>query len=136
MGSAGYDFFIQDDVTIPSMWREILTFRRIKPTLVKTGVKAYMQTNEVLKLYPRSSTAKRLGLVVPNSVGIIDSDYYNNPDNEGEIAFIFYNIWPKAVQLHRGDKVGQGIFTAYLKVDDDSTNVTRSGGIGSTNQNK
>ena len=68
-----------------------------------------------------------------NGVGVIDSDYFNNPDNEGEIGFAFYNITDKPVTIKAGEKLGQGVFTTYLTADNEvcPTNE-RTGGFGST----
>ena len=84
--SAGYDVEAAEDCVIPSF--------KIgdKPTLVKTGIKAYMQDDEYLMLANRSSNPGKKGLVLANSVGIIDKDYYGNPDNDGHIMFAFFNI--------------------------------------------
>lgn len=140
--SAGYDFFAYEDVVIPSMWKDVIktlsskgmrSFPSILPVYVKTGIKAYMQDDEVLYLYNRSSNPKKLGLIIPNSVGVIDSDYYNNPDNEGEIMFAFYNIFPWDVTIKAGDKMGQGVFSKFLKADEDDADGIREGGFGSTN---
>ena len=122
--SAGYDFTNPERVTIEP--------NEIK--YVKTGIKAQMQEDEVLLLYNRSSNPKKKGLTIANSVGVIDSDYYNNPDNEGEIAFAFRNITDKPVTLEVGEKLGQGIFTKFLLVDDDNAEGERIGGFGSTNK--
>ena len=65
------------------------------PTLIPTGIKAYMLDDEVLYLYNRSSNPKKKGLILANSVGVIDKDYYGNPDNDGHIMFAFYNIKDK-----------------------------------------
>ena len=73
-----------------------------------------------------------MGLILPHSVGIVDSDFYNNPDNEGEIQFSFYNLLPVPVTIKKGDKIGQGIFRKFLKADFDDSNEARMGGMGST----
>ena len=72
------------------------------------------------------------GLVVSNSVGIVDSDYYNNPDNEGHIMFSFYNFSDKDILIKKGDRIGQAIFLNFLTTDTDSASGSRSGGFGST----
>ncbi len=59
--------------------------KTLKPQLVPTGVKAYMQPDEMLVLANRSSNPLKRGLILPNGIGIVDADYYNNDDNEGEI---------------------------------------------------
>ena len=127
--SAGYDIEAAEDVTIPSIWN----CAEKKPTLVKTGIKAYMAEDEVLYLYNRSSNPGKKGLVMANSVGVVDSDYYNNPDNEGHIMFAFYNFFAEDVVVKKGDRIGQGVFSKFLKTDDDNTSADRTGGFGSTN---
>ena len=66
------------------------------------------------------------------SVGIIDGDYYNNPDNEGHIFFQMINFSPVPIILKKGDCIGQGIIKPYLKTEDDNTIDLREGGFGST----
>ena len=121
--SAGYDFSIIEDITIA-------------PGEIKmgvTGVKAYMQDDEVLQLYPRSSLPKRHHLTLPNNVGIIDKDYYGNVDNDGAIFIQLYNFGDKVVTLKKGERVAQGIFSKYLISDAETeVNNTRAGGFGST----
>lgn len=158
--SAGADFFCAEDVTIPSIWRSIpdlLVFFRplnklnyadtkenadqkkgFEPTLVHTGIKASMLENEVLYLYNRSSNPKKLGLLLANGVGVIDADYFENPDNDGEIMFAFLNILPWSIKLKAGDKLGQGVFAKFLRPVDGFTvkEDKRVGGFGSTDKEK
>ena len=91
-----------------------------------------MQDGEVLNLYDRSSNPRKLGVVLINSVGVIDGDYYNNESNEGHIFVQFRNITDKVVSIKRGDRIAQGVFTPFLKVDNDNTDTVRTGGFGST----
>ena len=126
--SAGYDIEAAEDVVIPSFKKGI------NPTLIKTGIKAYMQDDEVLYLYNRSSNPKKKGLILANSVGVIDKDYYGNPDNDGHIMFAFYNIKDEDVEIKKGETVGQAIFQKYLVVDNDNAEGMRLGGFGSTNK--
>ena len=91
-----------------------------------------MQDGEVLNLYDRSSNPRKLGVVLINSVGVIDGDYYNNESNEGHIFVQFKNITDKVVSIKRGDRIAQGVFTPFLKVDNDNTDTVRKGGFGST----
>ena len=126
--SAGYDIEAAEDCTIP------VFEPGAKPTLVKTGLKVYMQDDEVFMLYNRSSNPGKKGLILANSVGVIDKDYYENPDNDGHFMFAFYNIKPEPIKIKKGDIVGQGIFQQYLVTDDDSAEGARIGGFGSTNQ--
>ena len=126
--SAGYDMEAAEDVIVPSFKKGD------KPTLVKTGLKAYMQDDEVLMLYNRSSNPKKKGLILANSVGVVDKDYYGNSDNDGHIMFAFYNIKDEDIEIKKGEAIGQGIFQKYLIADDDIAEGTRVGGFGSTNK--
>lgn len=122
--SAGYDFVSSKEITIQP--------GEIK--LIPTGVKAYMKSNELLYLFDRSSNAKKLGLVLINSVGVIDSDYYNNKDNEGHIFAQMKNISDKVVTIKPLDRIAQGVFMTFLIADKDEANGERTGGFGSTNK--
>ena len=105
-----------------------------KPSLVATGVKCRMPENVYLELNIRSSAPLKYWLVLANSVGVIDADYYNNPDNEGEIFFQIINLSPFDIKLQKGDIIGQGIFKEYLLTEDDETCGERVGGFGSTSK--
>lgn len=126
--SAGYDIEAAEDIVIPKFKKGD------NPTLIKTGLKVYMQDDEVVLLYNRSSNPKKKGLVMANSVGVIDKDYYGNPDNDGHIMFAFYNIKEEDVQIKKGEAIGQAVFQKYLIADDDVAEGTRVGGFGSTNK--
>lgn len=126
--SAGYDIEAAEDIVIPSFKKGM------NPTLVKTGLKAYMQDDEVLLLYNRSSNPKKKGLIMANSVGVIDKDYYGNPDNDGHFMFAFYNIKEEDIMIKKGEAIGQAIFQKYLITDNDTAQGERVGGFGSTNQ--
>jgi dUTP pyrophosphatase len=114
--------------TIAEMTKKIQT----RPTLVSTGVKAYMPKDMYLELSVRSSCPFKHWLIMANGVGIIDSDYVDNPDNEGEIFFQLINLSSVPIMLRKGDVIGQGIFKKYYKTDDDMANAKRVGGFGST----
>lgn len=148
--AAGADFFCAEEVTIPSIWglfiHHYLEYAAshisiksdtendvIKPTLVHTGIKAGMGEDEVLKLFNRSSGPKR-GLILANGTGVVDSDFYENPDDDGEIKFAFFNIKPWPITIKVGDRIGQGVFEKYLRpeIGLDIKNVERSSGFGST----
>lgn len=103
-----------------------------KPTLVSTGVKAYMPKNTYLELSVRSSCPFKYWLIMANGVGIIDSDYADNPDNEGEIFFQLINLSTVPIILHKGDIIGQGIFKPYYVTNNDKATAERTGGFGST----
>lgn len=126
--SAGYDVEAAEDTIVPAFKPGM------KPTLVKTGIKSYMQENEYLMLANRSSNPGKKGLVMANSVGIIDKDYYNNPDNDGHFMFAFYNIKDEDVEIKKGDCIGQAIFMPFLIADNDEAEGNRIGGFGSTNK--
>ncbi len=126
--SAGYDIEAAEDTVVPSFKKGM------NPTLIKTGIKAYMQDDEVLFLYNRSSNPKKKGLILANSVGVIDKDYYGNPDNDGHIMFAFYNIKDEDITIKKGEAIGQAVFQKYLITDDDSAEGERVGGFGSTNK--
>ena len=126
--SAGYDFEAAEDCVIPAFKLGQ------KPTLVKTGIKAYMEDDEYLMICNRSSNPGKKGLVMANGVGIIDKDYYGNTDNDGHIMFAFYNIKEEDIEIKKGEAIGQAIFQKYLVVDNDNAEGERSGGFGSTNK--
>ena len=127
--SAGYDVEAAEDIIIPSFKKGI------KPTLVKTGIKAYMMEDEVLILANRSSNPGKKGLILANSIGVVDSDYYGNKDNDGHIMYAFYNIKEEDIEKKKGDVIGQAIFQKFLIADNDEAQGERTGGFGSTNKN-
>ena len=45
---------------------------------------------------------------------------------------ILYNFGDEAVTIKKGERIAQGIFTKYLSIDNDYTNIKRLGGFGST----
>jgi len=106
-----------------------------KVTLVPTGVKAKMPDDWFLQLSVRSSLPLKHWLILGNGVGIIDADYYNNPDNEGHIYFQLINLLPFDIVLKKGDCIGQGVFLQYGTVADDNADGVREGGFGSTDNN-
>ena len=120
--SAGYDFFAPEDITLPAKTL----------TRVMTGIKCELKPDMVLILANRSSNPSKKSLFLANGVGIVDADYYNNPGNEGEIGFEFYNFSNKDVIISKNEKIGQGIITTYIRVEDDNATGSRVGGYGST----
>ncbi|XEQ92821.1 Deoxyuridine 5'-triphosphate nucleotidohydrolase [Sporomusa carbonis] len=120
--SAGYDIAAgQDTILLPG-----------KVTLVPTGLKAYMENDEYLGVHIRSGLAVRHNLSLINGQGVIDADYYNNPDNEGHILIAIFNHGTELVEITKGTRIAQGIFYKYLKADHDSAGAVRTGGLGST----
>lgn len=122
--SAGYDIEAGEDAVLPPG----------ELAMVPTGVKAFMQPDEVLMIHIRSSMAIKHQLVLMNSVGVVDSDYYNNEDNEGHIFIAFWNRGTKPFVIQKGERIAQGIFQKYLTADEDvaGQGAVRQGGFGST----
>ena len=150
--SAGYDMYVAEEIVVPS-WADLFTRMeeanaitprslekmakitkelKCKPTLVSTGVKCQLEPDTYLELSVRSSTPLKYWLILANSVGVIDADYYNNEDNEGEIFFQLINLSPIPIVLKPGDCIGQGIIKRYEKTTEDCATGTRKGGFGST----
>lgn len=123
--SAGYDIECSDTVAIQPG----------ELCVVKTGLKAYMSDDEYLGIHIRSGISIKKCLSLINSQGIIDSDYYNNVDNEGHIGVPIFNHGTEAFTIKKGDRIAQGIFYKYLLTDFDTATGERVGGIGSTGLN-
>lgn len=145
--SAGYDFFAVHDLVIRP--QETVRF--------STDVKAYMQEDEALLIDIRSSQGIKNDLMISNTLGLVDSDYYGNPDNDGNIGIFLRNLKPpfelinfklidgdllpvvrdtyeeNTVLIKAGDRVAQGFFIKFLESDNCNTVVQRLGGTGSTN---
>ena len=141
--SVGYDIYAFEDILIPSIWKSVFKnfknlcngkkeYTDITPTKIYTGVKAYFQEDEVMIIANRSSGPSKLGLVMANSLGIFECDYYNNPSNDGNIIFQYYNFFPYDITIKKGEKVGQAYFQKFLIADNDKAEGVRIGGIGST----
>ena len=123
--SAGYDFIAMEEFSIePGEIKKI-----------PTGVKVVFPEDEVFMLFVRGSMGFKWNVRLCNQVGIIDSDYYNNPDNEGHMWFRLQNEGDKTFTVKKGEAFGQGIFIKYLTVDDEKeVKRVRKGGFGSTNK--
>ncbi|SDI38827.1 dCTP deaminase/dUTPase family protein [Dolosicoccus paucivorans] len=156
--AAGYDFEAAETIVLPSYWKEVFKYLAkelkqwilkspqetdemtdetvkglLKPTLVPTGIKAYMQDDEYLQLTNRSSNPLKRFLALPNGVGIIDADYYNNPNNEGHIYVQLINFGLFDCIIEKGERIAQGIFLPFLKADgDEGGRLERTGGFGSS----
>lgn len=118
--SAGYDFYADKDYYVKP--NEIIK--------IWTNIKAYMRPNEFLMLDVRSSMGGKYMLA--NTIGIIDSDYFSNIENDGNIGIFLKNISDNHLKIFKGDKIAQGIFMEYLKADNDNTKTIRIGGFGSS----
>lgn len=123
--SAGYDFVALNDFDIlPGEIKKI-----------PSGIKTKMNDDEYLGLYIRSSLGFKYNIRLTNQVGIIDSDYYNNENNEGHIWYSIQNEGEKPVSFKKNDRLVQGIFSKFLIVSDEQEiKNTRFSGIGSTNK--
>lgn len=159
--SAGYDFSVAEDTIIwpidhereairtagaphyvykPNMTftlseiGDIIKGADAKVTLVPTGIKAKLDEGTYLELVLRSSCPLKYYLIMANSVGIIDADYYSNETNDGEIFFQLINLGPYPILLQKGDTIGQGIIKQYLTTEDDDASGERVGGFGSTSK--
>ena len=121
--SAGCDFYSKETVTINP--NEVHLFW--------TDVKAYMLANEFLFLDVRSSIGLKKHLMLANTIGIIDSSYYENPSNDGNIGICLFNYGDKPVTIEVGERIAQGIFLEYLMPDNNKTlHNDRKGGFGSS----
>lgn len=150
--SAGYDLAAAEDIVIPP-YSELtrnagapfnsntaytltemaeMTKKSLRPTLIPTGYKCRINGDQYIQLSIRSSSPLKYWLVLGNGVGIIDADYYNNPDNEGHIFFQVINLSPYPIQIRKGDIIGQAIVMNYNTLDVDLAGGMRGGGFGST----
>ena len=121
--SAGYD--IRTPIRI-----ELQPNERV---LVFTDIKACMLPDEVLEIHVRSSIGVKKNIVLSNITGIIDSSYYGNPSNDGNIGLTLWNTSDKVQVLEANERVCQGIFKKYLVANNDNiVNNERTGGFGST----
>lgn len=120
--SAGYDFYSPVDAVIQPN----------EMVMIWTDVKAHMYYDNALLIIPRSSMGKH-PIMISNTCGLIDSDYYGNESTDGNIGFRLFNLGTTPYEIKAGDRIGQGIFIKYGTVKDDNTTTERKGGFGSTN---
>ena len=114
-GSAGYDFFSNETITLEPRDKHL--------------------ADEVLEVYIRSSLGVKYLLALANGTGIIDSSYYGNPGNDGNIGICLVNWGSEPVVIEKGERIAQGIFKKYLVADDDQVlHKQREGGFGSSNR--
>lgn len=135
--AVGYDVEAAEDTLVPSLFKQVLeNAEQIKPTLIKTGVKAYFGEDEVMYLFNRSSGPSKRGLVTANSVGVFECDYYSNPTNDGEILVSVYNFSNQDITVKKGERIAQLVFQKFLIADNDNASGIRQGGFGSTESKK
>lgn len=155
-GAAGYDFYVAEDIIIPSYeyhygkmmdvansegaydleaMEKITKEAKARPTLVPTGVKIDLPEGTYLQLSVRSSCPLKNWLILANGVGVIDPHFYgpDGAENEGHIHFAIINLSPFAIKLKKFDRIGQGALLPYFITDDDNATGERAGkGFGST----
>ena len=119
--SAGYDFYSPVDITIPPH----------EMVMIWSDVKAHMYYDNALMIMPRSSMGKQ-PVMIANTLGLIDQDYYGNDSTDGNIGFRLLNLGDTPYEIKVGDRIGQGIFIKYGTIKNDHTTTKRTGGIGST----
>lgn len=124
--SAGYDIKTPVDIVVEPN----------ESVLVFSDIRIKLNQGEVLQLYPRSSVGIKKGITLGNTVGIIDADYYDNPDTGGNIGISLFNRTNKTVSLKAGERIVQGVIMEYLITDNDNAfDRQRQGGFGSTGEN-
>ena len=119
--SIAYDLYSPVDITIQPHTSEMFW----------TDIKAYFGTDEALLINVRSSMGK-IPIMIANTQGWIESDYADNPSNEGNIGMRLYNLGEEPYHIAAGDRIAQGMFIKYLTTDDDHASAERVGGIGSS----
>jgi dUTP pyrophosphatase len=119
--SSGYDFYSPVEVTIPPH----------EMVMIWTDVKVHMYYDNALLLMPRSSMGSH-PVMISNTIGNIDADYYENPKNDGNIGIRIFNLGNTPYEIKVGDRIAQGIFVKYGTVKDDTTKAKRNAGFGST----
>ena len=122
--AAGYDLYAATayDIEIPPH----------KTVKIGTGLAIELEENTFGAIFARSGLSCKQNLRLANAVGVIDSDYYENQDNDGHIMFQFINLLPFDIVLNKGEKIGQGVFAKFLKADNDTSDGERVSGFGST----
>ena len=119
--SIAYDFYSPVTITIPPM----------QSVMIWTDVKAHFNEDEALLLNVRSSMGKH-PVMIANTQGWIESDYCNNPDNDGNIGIRLFNLGTESYVIKAGDRIVQGMFIKYLEADNGNTDTERQGGFGSS----
>lgn len=127
--SAAYDIF----ASLPES--NVIYIEPGEKQFIPTNIKAYMWPTEVLLMWPRSSQGIKFDLMLANTTGVIDSDYCDNPDNDGHIGIFLRNVGDRRAEIRAGDRIAQCMFTTYLIVDGESYDDVmpkRVGGVGHT----
>ena len=119
--SIAYDFYSPVTITVPPM----------QSVMIWTDIKAKFNTDEALLINVRSSMGK-YPIMIANTQGWIESDYYSNPDNDGNIGIRLFNLGTESYIIKAGDRIAQGMFIKYLEADNGNTDTERQGGFGSS----
>ena len=119
--SIAYDFYAPIDTVVPPM----------QSAMIWTDVKAKFNPDEALLINVRSSMGKQ-PIMLANTQGWIESDYYSNSDNDGNIGIRLFNLGATPYEIKAGDRIAQGMFIKYLVADNGNTDVKRQGGFGSS----
>ena len=119
--SIAYDFYSPIDTVINPM----------QSVMIWTDIKAKFNTDEALLVNVRSSMGKQ-PVMIANTQGWIESDYYSNPDNDGNIGIRLFNLGTEPYEIKAGDRIAQGMFVKYLTADNGNTDTERTGGFGSS----
>lgn len=120
-GDSGFDFHSTEDVIID----------RGCTTTVSFGLACAVPEGYELQVRPRSGLSLKTGLRIANSPGTIDSGY------RGEIKAIVHNSGNKAEQIHKGDRIAQGVVVPVVnakieEVDELDETARAEDGFGST----
>lgn len=121
--SAGYDICTPVDINI---WNG-------RTIMIKTDIKCQMDPDTVMLIFPRSSIGIKHGIILTNTVGVIDSDFFENEENDGNITLALTKLDGGISQFKAGDKIAQAVFVKY-QTNGEKVEIQRKGGIGSTNK--
>ena len=122
--SAGYDFYSPIAFSVPP---------KSSTPLIFTDVCVELKPNQFLQITPRSSIGIKKGVILKNTLGIVDCDYYKNISNYGNICFIFYNYSDETAYFEEGERIMQGIILEYHTFENEEENLKeRIGGFGSS----
>lgn len=119
--SVAYDFYSPISVDIEPMHSQ----------MIWTDIKAIFESDEALLINVRSSMGKQ-PIMIANSQGWVESSYYNNENNDGNIGIRLFNLGETVYTVHTGDRIAQGMFVKYLTTENDEVTTPRVGGFGST----
>jgi len=106
-----------------------VTIKPNETAFLKTGLAFEIPQGFYMAIYPRSSLCLKQHLVMPHSVGLLDSDYRD------ELMIVYKNIGTEAVTFEAGERVAQLVIQHYEQaeyLEGDLNETERKGGFGST----